>query len=492
MTLRQTSNTAITIRNYIKQSIPCGQTRALDYDESCDLLHCTKVEIEVTAGSKRYNASFSVDLGEICLLPDSVVASSECRTQEDYHTPLVNSKATSVVMETPFGLSRNNSVADDPDATPTKRKDIYAFPVSDVDTDAGSKKPMAKESRESILQNVTNSAKRKADSTEDWQSTKKTKMVQTTYGRRHRKSQSSLSKEVHADESTDSASGKENAVTKRRKTGKAKPRDSSEVKTSSMGKRKSPRSAEESSRPKDKKAVPASQETTGSGASPLSAKGKLAIVFSGSTFATDKTAVAFLKRNARIMDAVTPQVDYLCIGSGVLKTTSKILKAVALGKPIISDEWVRQCLERDAILDPSKFLAEDERAEQQMDAPRTWSRGTNPPRSDLFGGRTIYMTPALKKSLGTGFNEIRGLVKLLGARDATSFPATDSTDVKSDKYVVLGLDIGDSDSAGLFQSGVPVYSKDLISLAILRGRLNLGDEFRFDAVQGKEAKRGKK
>src|SRR5262249_11065626 len=151
--------------------------------------------------------------------------------------------------------------------------------------------------------------------------------------------------------------------------------------------------------------IPASQETTLSSASPRSAKSKLVVVFSGSKFATEnKAAVAFLKRHVRILDTVGPQVDYLCVGDGALKTTSKILKAVALGKPIISDQWVRECLKRDVILDPSKFFAEDEEAEVFMEAPKTWSRGTNPPSSDLFGGRTIYMTPALRKSYGSGFN----------------------------------------------------------------------------------------
>jgi hypothetical protein len=463
----------------------------LDADESCDLLHHTVVEVQVTTTSKRYNATFSVDLGEICLLPDSVVASSEARTQEVYHTPLVNSKATSVVMETPFGLSRNSSVADDPDATPTKRKDIYAFPISDVDTDAGSEQPAAKESRKIGLQIVTNSAKRKADTTEDWPSAKRTKMVQTTYGRRHRKSNSSLSKEVHAEEATDS--GKENAATVRQKAGRAKARDSSEAKTNPADKHKSPRSTEDSNRPKEKKAVPGTQESTVSGASPHSAKGKLSIAFSGSAFATDKAAAAFLKRNARIIDAVTPQVDYLCVGGGALRTTSKTLTAVALGKPIISDEWVRQCLKREAVLDPAAFLARDARAERQMDAPVSWSSGAAPPPRDLFGGRTVYVTPALKKALGAGFGEVRALVKLLGARDATSFPAGDGgADVGSDRYIVIGLEAGDADGAALFRSGVAVYSKDLVSLAILRGRLDLGEEFRFEAVLGKEARRVKK
>jgi hypothetical protein len=448
-----------------------------------------RVDIKATVGSMEYSATFRVDLSEISKTdelpapaPAPIVASSECPTQDDYQTPLAHSNTTSVVTETPFGLSRDVGAADNLDATPTKSKDMFAFPVSDVDTNAGSDQAAEKESEEIILQNVTNSAKRKAvsDSTEEFPSTKRAKMVQTTYGRRHKK-QSSLSNEAHADESTNSASEKENVVAKPKatETKARKPKAKAPAKRTSL-------------HTENKKTITPSQETSVSNASPRSAKGKLTIVFSGSSLATDKAAATFLKRNARILDAVTPQVDYLCIGGGSLKTTSKILKAVALGKPIISDEWVRQSLKKDAVLDPTKFLAQDECAEQQMEAPATWSHGTNPPRADLFGGRTVYMTPALKKSLGAGFNEIRGLVKLLGARDATSFPVNGGTDVKADKYVVLGLETGDEDGAGLFRSGVPVYSKDLVSVAILRGQLDLGDEFRFDAVQGKEGKRGKK
>lgn len=488
LTLTQASNSDIHLQHHIKPSIACGRRRSLEYDESCDLMNYTKVGIEFAASSKKYTASFVVDLDQISLLPDAIVVSSECRTQEVFHTPLVNSKATSVVRETPYDFSRNHSVADDPDATPTKRKDVSSDAMDGVGTDPGLHQ-LAGEA-ESILQNVTNSAKRKADPIEDWHSTKRSKTVQKTYGQRNRKTLSSLSR-MDAEESNDPASGKQNAVAERKKASKTKPTDSAEGHTST-GKRPSRRAAENSNRQKDKQTVPASQDTAGSSASPLSTKTKLAIVFSGSKFATDKAAVAFLKRNVRILDAVSDKVDYLCVGHGELKTTSKILTAVAHGMKIISDEWVRQCLQREAILEPSKFLAEDENAEQQLDVPATWSRGTNRPSADLFGGRTVYMTPMLKKSYGSGFGDLKSLVKLLGARDLTSFPVANNSEIESDNYIALGLGAGDTDSFNLFQNAVPVYHKDLISVAILRGRLDLGGEFRFDAVQGKEAKRGKK
>jgi hypothetical protein len=314
-----TSNTGISVRHYIKSSIPCGRGRILDYDESFDLLNDTKVTIEFTAISKQHKASFTVDLGEISMLPETVVASSECRTQEVYHTPLMNSKAASVVMETPFDFSRN-SVADNADGTPTKRNDIYSGPVDSFDaeprsdTEPSLEQPVQKEPRKKVLENVTNLAKRKADTTDDRPSTKRIKKVQKTYGHGHRTHLSSLSREIEADESNDSASEKENVVAKRHTRSKAnKPLDSVEDHACSNG------GHQEAMQPsltdkslKEKEMIPASQETTISGASPRSGKSKLVIVFSGSEFATNnKAATAFLKRHVRILDTVSPQVDFL-------------------------------------------------------------------------------------------------------------------------------------------------------------------------------------
>jgi hypothetical protein len=118
-----------------------------------DLLNHTKVAIGLIASFKQSDASFIVNLDELDILPDTVVASSEGLGV--FLTRHMNSKATFVVLETPFEFS-NHNVVNDPEGTPTKPKDINAEPVDDS-IGPGLDQHSEQESR-------AGTAKRKADS----------------------------------------------------------------------------------------------------------------------------------------------------------------------------------------------------------------------------------------------------------------------------------------------------------------------------------------
>ena len=66
----------------------------------------------------------------------------------------------------------------------------------------------------------------------------------------------------------------------------------------------------------------------------------------------------------------------------------------------------------------------------------------------------------------------------VGAKGVVSMPARDIT--PGPHYIVLALETGDLDAPTLVDKGVVCYGKDLISMSILRGRLDLeSEEFRI-------------
>lgn len=89
---------------------------------------------------------------------------------------------------------------------------------------------------------------------------------------------------------------------------------------------------------------------------------------------------------------------------------------------------------------------------------------------------TILFTPSAKKELGkSGFDELKEIAKCAGAKGVSSTlpkkgPETTST------IVVATHD--NTEMAELQKLGWKAYAKDIISLSILRGKLDLeSDEF---------------
>jgi hypothetical protein len=209
----------------------------------------------------------------------------------------------------------------------------------------------------------------------------------------------------------------------------------------------------------------------------MRAKRKPVVVFSGSAHVERAMTKAFLKKHIQITEDVGSNIDFLCVGNGKLKTTSKILKAITLGKPIIDDKWVTECLKARSLLDHMEFLASDPEAEEQHKVPATWSGGSAD-IGRLLKGKTIYATPTLRKQYGEGWKSLSSILLTVGAKKPVSYPARDVRKGDPD-LIVLGLDSNDEDAYELFMNGFQVWNKDLISYGILRGKVDLkSKEFR--------------
>lgn len=180
----------------------------------------------------------------------------------------------------------------------------------------------------------------------------------------------------------------------------------------------------------------------------------------------------FTALGPRKVEKVTEKsCDVLVVGNGDLAKTAKLLLAVAWGKPVVRDEWVAECAKQGKVLDTSQYPAK-----------KTWGIDLNATsgrdRCRLFAGRSLYITPALKKEYGDGYQAIQQLAKVVGFTSVTSKPARGAS-IK-DYTVVLAKETDDLDASTLLDLGYTCYCKDLLSFSILRGELDLEhDEFKI-------------
>jgi hypothetical protein len=160
------------------------------------------------------------------------------------------------------------------------------------------------------------------------------------------------------------------------------------------------------------------------------------------------------------------------IGKGGLKTTQKLLTAVALGKQILSDDWAFKSAKEKKLLDTVDFIARDEDKEKEWNLPVDWSSGQ--PRTSLLSEYRVFVTTALKKQYGKSYASVEALIKALGAKNVSSTAIRKDSELPDDT-IVLALPQGDLDAITLHDNQTACYDKELIPISILRGQLSLDD-----------------
>lgn len=175
------------------------------------------------------------------------------------------------------------------------------------------------------------------------------------------------------------------------------------------------------------------------------------------------------------------ECDYLCVGKGELKKTAKVISAIASGKPIVTEDWAKECATVRRLLEPAPYLASHPRHKKEWgitlaEAIELGKQGLKPLADYL-----VLITPALKKQLGSAFEEVKQIAEIGGATKVTARPPT-SRDQQSTTLVVATDD--DPRLVQLLQDRWRCYTKDLITMSVLRSALDLeSDEF----LIGKEA-----
>lgn len=230
--------------------------------------------------------------------------------------------------------------------------------------------------------------------------------------------------------------------------------------------------------------TPASRKRTTASATP--ANTKLNVVFSNST-TQDRPQIMqqFLALGARKAEKVTSKSDVLVVGNGSIMKTPKLLLAVALGKPVVRDEWVTECAKAGKLVDMDDYMPKDTTdIEWKVD---------NQGRQDLFKGKHLLVTPALKKFYGLKMWEE---IQLLA--DAVGFVSITSTSARNAKLsretIIVGKETEDLDLISLIEDENICYSKDLLSSSILRGNLDGIEEFviKVKPQPGKQAAKRRK
>ncbi|KAK3114476.1 hypothetical protein LTR53_007163 [Teratosphaeriaceae sp. CCFEE 6253] len=234
----------------------------------------------------------------------------------------------------------------------------------------------------------------------------------------------------------------------------------------------------------DAKATPASVSTAGS-----AMEGKVTKVLLSRTSLQDTSpAMKWLKmQGISVVDGELPtkRSNFLCVvPDGKLLLTAKVLRSLAMGKMVVTEDWISDSKEQGQLLDPPDYVHDD--IDMSLD------------RSKLFAGMSVYFTRQLVADYGKeGWENVKQLVKEAGASSVDKGSAFNGENVaKGGQTVFVGSADGDADVAELRdEHGFTVYGKEMLTRSILHGELDLeSGEFVLKAktVQGKGKGKGKR
>ena len=181
----------------------------------------------------------------------------------------------------------------------------------------------------------------------------------------------------------------------------------------------------------------------------------------------------------------------LCVGKE-LKKTSKLILAVLLGKDIITDSWVTDSVKGgDDLLSVVGYVPRDPKKEAEwgISLDKAIYRGKQGLNLKILQEQTIIFTPSLKKELGrSGFDELKEIVKCAGAKNVSSTLPKKNPEGTPSTIVIATDDT--TEMRELQKLGWKAYLKDIISLSILRGNLDLeSDEFLIKEQKKQSGKR---
>ena len=198
------------------------------------------------------------------------------------------------------------------------------------------------------------------------------------------------------------------------------------------------------------------------------------ILFSNSTAVGNSTAfMKFLSQQGIERVQSVSQCTVLCVGKGELKRTSKLIMAIMLGKEVITDDWVTESARYHKLQSIEEYLAQDPAREHEWglnirDAIDRGKQGL-----EILQDWTVIFTASAKKEVGkSGFSDLKEIATYAGAKSvSTTLPK------KSPEELPFTLVIGtvkDVDTPALVNW--KCYTRDIIGLSVLRGRLEIDSE----------------
>ena len=180
-----------------------------------------------------------------------------------------------------------------------------------------------------------------------------------------------------------------------------------------------------------------------------------------------------------------PECDFFCTGEGSIVKSANLLHALALGKPIVTDTWLHDSQSVKCLKDHTPYLARDVKKEREwrcniQETSEAFRNGLK-----LFEGKEIVITAALKAELGSSYKDFVTIATAAGAAKVDSRLARQKEDTEHTIWLAK-----EGDSALKTLEGQQCFSKDLLSMSVLRASLDLeSDEFRLEARGSVEPQR---
>ncbi|KAI7544136.1 hypothetical protein KC331_g6985 [Hortaea werneckii] len=193
------------------------------------------------------------------------------------------------------------------------------------------------------------------------------------------------------------------------------------------------------------------------------------VIFSHSDVNKDKAVIAWLKKQGafEIDEVPGKRVNFICVvPSGHLATTAKVLRTLALGKLVVTDDWVTDSKEEGQLLEPDDYVHEALQDTIRSD------------RSTLFQGYRLYFTKQLAASYGNGWQSIQTLCEEAGADHVESGNAASGHSWAAlGKILFFGATPDDLDLKILSQEkGHVIYNKNILTQSVLDGELKLDND----------------
>jgi hypothetical protein len=207
------------------------------------------------------------------------------------------------------------------------------------------------------------------------------------------------------------------------------------------------------------------------------------VAFTSSTVPQQpKLLNGLLRLGVRVVDAVdAATTDVVCVGAGELRRTSKLTLSVALGKPIVTDRWVEDCVRARRLLALAAYEPRDAEREARWrfslrDALERGRRGVR-----AFAGWTVCLSPTLTHAAKDTAAELERMAKSAGAADVVhQLPkepppslSSSSSSPSQHRTLIIGAE-RDPLAPVMAELGWRMFSKDIVSLSILRGRVDVG------------------
>jgi len=177
-------------------------------------------------------------------------------------------------------------------------------------------------------------------------------------------------------------------------------------------------------------------------------------------------------KQAKSIDVAT----FLCVKDGPMKKTASFVMAVYQGKCIVTDAWVLAAHRKGYFPDPVSYLPDDPTREQEwkFDLKDALERGKEGP-TNLLRGKTVYFTSQIGKELGELQADFAKIARSLGAEDVEKHIPTPHAAAVFPDMLIIGCH-NDPEGAQVGRLGQKLYTKDVLVMAALRGKLELDSE----------------